>query len=117
MTGVLTVIHEIAVERGRQEQVWGEQNHPDGTGTDWVSGIIPAYGWKDPVAAHVADLAKRDCKQAATRGTQTWLKIAREEMAEAFAETDPDKLRIELVQTAAVLVNWIQAIDRRPEPE
>jgi hypothetical protein len=39
--------------------------------------------------------------------------IALEEIAEVFAETDEVLLRAELVQSAAVLVNWIGAIDRR----
>lgn len=42
-----------------------------------------------------------------------WLHILREEVAEAFAETDPVALRGELVQVAAVAVAWAEAIDRR----
>lgn len=36
-----------------------------------------------------------------------------EEVLEAFAEADPDRLRAELVQVAAVATKWIQALDRR----
>jgi hypothetical protein len=53
------------------------------------------------------------CQSAADGGYLDWLHILREEVAEAFAESDPAKLRAELVQVAAVAVNWVEAIDRR----
>ena len=46
-------------------------------------------------------------------GDVTWVLIAVEEVCEAFAETDPAKLRTELIQAAAVLTAWVEAIDRR----
>ena len=36
-------------------------------------------------------------------------------VGEAFAESDPDKLRTELIQVAAVAVAWIESIDRNSE--
>jgi hypothetical protein len=36
-----------------------------------------------------------------------------EEVWEAFAESDPAKLRAELVQVAAVAFRWIEALDAR----
>lgn len=110
LTGVLA---EIAAERARQDAKWGEQNHPDGTGVNWVDQITPAYDWSGPEAEHAARLARHGCKRAAVRGETTWLGVAREEVAEAFAETDTAPLRAELVQAAAVFVAWIEAIDRR----
>lgn len=38
------------------------------------------------------------------------------EVCEAFDESDSKKLRANLVQVAAVAVNWIEAIDRRGAP-
>lgn len=93
------VLYEIARERSRQDARWGEQNHPDGTG-----------GGNTGPAAIGARLA---CQIAAKDGTVSWRDILREEVAEAFAETDPVRLRAELIQVAAVAVNWIEAIDRR----
>jgi hypothetical protein len=49
----------------------------------------------------------------AQEGTTTWKHILREEFLEAMAEEDPEQLREELVQVAAVAVAWIEAIDRR----
>lgn len=109
----MTVLEEIAAERAAQDARWGEQNHPDGTGTNWVDQIRPAFGWSGPEAEHAAELARNDCQRAARRGEATWLRILREKMVEAYAETDPAKLRAELIQVAAVAAAWAEAIDRR----
>lgn len=110
--GKYEVAEEVIGERLRQDQRWGEQNHPDGTGVDWAAEIVPAFP-SGPVAAQTAKIARLDCQRAAQRGKCTWLKILREEVAEAFAETDPVKLRTELIQVAAVAQAWAEAIDRR----
>lgn len=96
------VYAEIAAERDRQDLKWGQQNHTDGTGQ-----------YPEQMDADVARMA---CQSAAEGGYLDWLHILREEVAEAFAETDPAELRVELVQVAAVAVAWIQAIDRRTRP-
>ena len=90
---------EIAAERARQDAKWGEQNHPDGTGLA-----------HDDTYARVARDA---CEIAASHGKCTYRLILNEEVAEAFAESDPAKLRARLVQVAAVAVAWIECIDRR----
>lgn len=96
------ILAEIQAERERQDARWGEQNHPDGTGRDG-----------DEINAGYARMA---CEDAASRGEVTWRHIATEEDMEAYAESDPVKLRAELVQSAAVKVAWIAAIDRRTKP-
>lgn len=106
------ILHEIFHERRRQEDKWGEQNHADGTGDEWTRVLIP-FLWKEDRAAHIAQMAKRHCERKALGESLTFLDITLEEIAEAFAETDPELLRAELVQTCAVLVNWVGAIDRR----
>jgi len=93
-----TVLADIRAERARQDAKWGEQNHPNGTGR---SG--------DPL---VAEVVKADCDRAARDGKLTYRHILDEEVCEAFAETDPAKLRTELVQVAAVAVAWIEKLDR-----
>lgn len=95
------VMREVIQERVRQDAKWGEQNHPDGTGSEF----------------HVdqAENARRTCDLFFKKGLGTWAHILREEVFEAFAESDPVKLREELVQVAAVAVAWIEAIDRRAE--
>lgn len=96
------VFTAISIERMRQDQVWGEQNHPDGTGG--------YYARED------AEDAKVLCRDRAKAGTITWRDILDEEVKEAFAESDLDKLRTELLQVAAVAAAWVEAIDRRQKP-
>lgn len=95
----LPVFRDIVEERAAQNAKWGEQNHPDGTGR--------------PYDQFHADKARRLCNDAAEAGVVTWRHILREEVAEALAESDPAKLREELIQVAAVAAAWVEAIDRR----
>lgn len=101
------VEREVRDELARQDEKWGEQNHPDGTGpkTPIVVGIARMH--------EAATAARRACQRAASEGDVTWRHILLEEVAEAFAEEDPAKLRAELIQVAAVAQQWVAAIDRR----
>jgi hypothetical protein len=92
------VLVEIAYEREAQDRKWGEQNHPDGTGR--------------PGDADMAILDRAKCKANGPE-EDNWRDILQEEVSEAFAETDPARLRIELIQVAAVATAWIEHIDRR----
>jgi len=90
---------DVRREREAQDDKWGEQNHPDGTG--------------DSHARLVAEHARVMCQEAAKDGRTTWKHVMWEEVAEAFAEHDETKLRTELVQVATVAIAWVEAIDRR----
>jgi hypothetical protein len=92
------VLAEVSEERDAQDAKWGEQNHPDGTN-------LKNDDWRDH--------ARRQCQTAAAEGRLTWAHILQEEFVEALAEEDPEKLRAELIQVAAVAVAWAEAIDRR----
>ncbi|GAA4221105.1 ADP-ribose pyrophosphatase YjhB (NUDIX family) [Streptosporangium album] len=95
------VLADVAAERVAQDAMWGWQEHPDGTG---------------PERTAAADRAKRDLEEAKAGEGVTWRHILHEEVLEAFAEDDPEALRAELVQAAAVAVKWIQALDQRADP-
>ena len=61
--------------------------------------------------------AERDQAQELTdrcheKGVVTWWHVLREEVYEAFAESDPAKLRAELIQVGAMVVRWIEDLDR-----
>lgn len=95
-------IDDIIQERKRQVNKWGVQRHADGTG--------------DIIDAKRADIMRRARDIADNGGGDvTWRMILLEEVYEAFAEFDVDKLRSELVQVAAVAAAWIEDIDSRPE--
>jgi hypothetical protein len=93
------VLAEVAAERARQDANWGEQNHRDGTG----GGLMRT----------IAHARRQTTEWHSSIGQLTWHDILREEVAEADAETDPARLRTELIQVAAVACAWIEAIDRR----
>lgn len=92
------VLSDVHGEREAQDDKWGQQNHPDGTGSRDYAGM--------------ADEARTACDAKHKSGRGTWADILKEEFYEALAESDPDKLRAELIQVAAVAVSWVEAIDR-----
>jgi hypothetical protein len=107
-----TFPQEVEAERERQNEKWGEQNHPDGTDpdTDPLERILEP-GWNNATdlatnATNVTDSGLKD-------GTVTFQDIFLEEVFEAIAEEDEEKLYVELVQVAAVAQQWAEAIRRR----
>lgn len=93
------VLHDVAEERKAQHFQWGQQNLPDGTG--------------QPCDEADRDHLQLQADRATLSGTLSWRLLLEEEVAEALAETDQERLREELVQVAAVAVQWIEALDRR----
>ena len=108
--GVLQEVHE---ERSRQNVKWGEQNHPNGTGPHSIPLKAIEGGYATPYANQLADLATAATDRHAADGRVTWSDILLEEVFEALAESDPARLRTELIQVAAVATQWVEAIDRR----
>lgn len=92
---------EVLNEKARAEEKFGLQlGLPDGTA---------ATEWDRPAVDMLRDQVDRHAKD----GTLTWREILTEEIAEAFAEQDPERLRTELIQVAAVALRWVDAIDAR----
>lgn len=107
------VLDEVRLERERQDAKWGVQNHPD---------LSPRRDRSYPertaeeMQIPSAHTARSCCEHLAARGELGFADIALEEFAEsieAAALGDVVELRKELVQTAAVIVAWIESIDRR----
>lgn len=96
------ILGEVDAEFVSQNLKWGEQNHPNGTGERF---------------ANLSEMVKHACQTAAAEGYVTFRHILDEEVCEAFAEEDPTRLRAELVQVAAVAVQWIAAIDRAADQQ
>ena len=90
--GTEWTLGEVRCERIRQDRKWGPQNHPDGTGPQWATLLAEAR---------------------AACNNDNWAHILREEFYEALVETEPEKIKTELIQVAAVAVAWAEAIDRR----
>ncbi|MBT2887581.1 hypothetical protein OHB37_30840 (plasmid) [Streptomyces albidoflavus] len=92
---------EVYAERQRQIARFGDQHHPDGTGS--------------ATDRKRADEARRHCDHTTRTGRLTWNDILTEEGCEALAESDPDLLCTELVQVAAGALAWISDLDSRTE--
>ena len=95
------VLLEVAEERAHQDNKWGTQHHPNGTG-----GLV---------AQALSAVYREECDNDVKKGLTTWKVILLEEVYEALAEEDPAKLREELVQVCAVACSWVEAIDRKLE--
>ncbi|QXO13988.1 hypothetical protein SEA_ILLUMINE_63 [Mycobacterium phage Illumine] len=120
----------VADERHKQQAKWGDQNHAN---------VHPAAlalgGDGDPTTWHVAAFyeiptalrAKFKTGKAAMTGEDTWADILIEEVAEAIEAATIHDLRLltdeqtrralrdELVQVAAVAVQWIEKLDTTTE--
>ncbi|MFH9813437.1 hypothetical protein ACH4NI_35395 [Streptomyces olivaceus] len=92
---------EVDAERQRQLARFGDQHHPDGTGST--------------TDKERADEARRHCDHTTHTGQLTWNDILTEEVCEALAESEPGLLRTELVQVAAVALAWISDLDSRTD--
>lgn len=88
----------VRLERQRQTDKWGVQDLPDGTGD---------------LFERLRDMVTAECDIATDLNRLTYRHVLLEEVYEALAESDPAKLRAELVQVAAVAIQWVEAIDRR----
>jgi hypothetical protein len=103
----LLLLRDVGYERVRQAQLWGKQDHPDIPAK--VAGPANAFfGIPTEVAG------KQLCQDAFRRGMGSFGHILLEEVTEAYAAIGDDRaLRAELVQVAAVAIQWCEAIDRR----
>lgn len=102
--GIASVLADIAAERGQQIEKWGIQSLPSIPGVDAVN-VTEYLGIPSE-----AD-AKEVCQTAHAEGSLSWADVALEEFCEAV-QAPPSKRRAELVQLAAVVVAWIEDLDR-----
>jgi len=105
------VLVEVAEERARQFERYGAND-------DLELGMGPDARWLQPFTQHSAYSVEKSLRldyeaHEATHGKPTWMHLIREEVAEAFAEGDPVKLRAELLQVAALAVSAVEKMDAR----
>ncbi|MBT2412661.1 hypothetical protein J7I94_19195 [Streptomyces sp. ISL-12] len=98
----LRIVDEILHKRDAQDALFGRQDDlPNGTD---VGSFKP-----------IADAHRMECEAAFAAGVGTFRHVFLEEVFEAMAESDPVKLRAELLQAVAVGVKWLEAIDKQQE--
>lgn len=110
--GTLAVMERVFKRRIEQEAKYGDANKVlvDGTG--------PEVRWLGPYTGDSADTIestlRRDYEDFEDEaGLPTWAHLVREEVAEAFKETDPTLLTNELLDVAALCVAWVEKIEAR----
>lgn len=106
--GMAAIMDQVRQELAVIRERWGEQNHPDRA----PQGRLVSAA-EDFMRQEEANAARTRCEKANDQKRPGWDLIFLEEVREALAETHPDKLRAELVQVAAVAVQWIDCINRR----
>ncbi|MEO3978819.1 hypothetical protein [Streptomyces sp. CAU 1734] len=105
--GLATLAEDIDRERQRYHAVWGDEHldrHADGTSND-------------PTSRVMRESARVLCDLAAEHGNLTWARILEVEHSAVLAETDPVRLRTELVKLGAVVAAWAYDLDRRTATE
>ena len=112
-----STIKAIREEIKAQDIKWHEQNHPDGTGpySYPLEGIVPTA--TNVTALYLEIKAKEKTDSKAQLGKCTFKDILLEEVFEALAAEDQDRLVEELIQSAAVIVQWIAKIGRDKSTE
>lgn len=91
-------LNDVLEERLRQERVFPDQHLEDGTSEDNTA---------------QADYHKEVCEAHRAEGSMTWADVLAEEFWEAMSEKEPELLRAELIQVAAVAARWVEDIDNR----
>jgi hypothetical protein len=131
--GCLTqgVLADVAEHREFQYGQYGpNRDVPDGTGQDvpWLAPIVDAARTRlaltgKPITAYEIEGLFReewdypkdgtDEEKAVATATCTWMRMLREEVAEAFAQSDDRWLEEELIQVAALAVSWVERLRER----
>jgi hypothetical protein len=111
------VLQEVEKHRAVQVARYGSNDGlKDGTGPGvrWLRPLYfgPATGIEYELRAEYESHGQNP-SSAPTSDDITWMHLVREEVAEAFQENDPVRLRDELIQVAALCVSWIEKIDTR----
>lgn len=104
------VLADIRAERRRQIEQYGSND-------DLLDGTGPRAQWLMPFKSADAVTIEAGFRREYGHHLQpTWVRLVREEIAEAFLEDDPERLRAELVQVAALCVSWCEKLDARKSP-
>ncbi len=109
------ILDEVNREVTRSTEKHGTQRDvPLGTGPDELPLNFTTLVDGEISAAELAEIAKETTDSRSRQegdGSITWRDILTEEVFEAYAEKDLEKLRAELIQVAAVAVKMVDAVD------
>jgi predicted small integral membrane protein len=104
------IFEEIRIERENQDKRFGKQNHPI---LDPILINKPSERMCDEYEIPTEDRAREILNIRCTRGDLTYMHILIEEISEiACCGSNTKELRKEIIQSAAVLVAMVEALDR-----
>jgi len=109
------VLNLVRLRRGEQYSRYGSNDDTrDGTGSHvaWIP-TLPA----DATEVEALFRADWDYDTDPSREAMTWMRLVREEVAEAFAADDPNTLFGELLDVAALCVSWMECLSERDVPK
>lgn len=101
------ILTEIAAERQRQDDKWGEQNHP------MLNAMMPHA--RADERSRIADTCRQSCDDNFQDGGGDWYAILMEEVAEAFEQAalgNLENFRTEMIQVLAVATAMVECVDR-----
>jgi len=98
------IYDEIKAERKRQDEKWGVQDLPM---------VDKSFNYQDTM--EMLDHVREINGISFAYGNGSWYYILKEEIYEAFVESDPERQREEMIQVAAVAVAIIECLDRKKE--
>lgn len=112
----MSVYEEVQTERVRQNEKWGEQNHPIIDPDTFTHGGV-SFAGREVCEWYGVPSEKDACEAyecAVSRGDVAWADVLIEELAEALeaATRSESEARAELVQLAAVAIAAVECIDR-----
>ncbi|MFY8187528.1 MAG: hypothetical protein ACOVLC_06155 [Flavobacterium sp.] len=103
------IFEEIRIERQKQDEKWGVQNHPC---LDLKLMQRSPDRMCEEYEIPTENRAKQLCEIAFEKQRPTFAHIAAEEFSEVVSAFDIHKRRAELIQLTSVCVAWIEKIDR-----
>jgi len=106
MSNKIPILQEISRERTKQDEKWGEQNHPI------VDEFTKPFGIYATYKLPSEETAKNLYNEADKKGVLTWGHIITEELVEALSANNKEDMREELIQCGAVIVAMIESLDR-----
>lgn len=110
---MVNVIIDLVRRREAQEERYGHLNDllVDGTGPDvqWLPAGVEFN------AQQIQQWFRRDYEAQFDEEARlpSWMHLVREEIAEAFEQSDPERLEDELLDVAALCVSWIERLRKR----
>lgn len=108
MSRMTDVLNDVIAEREKQKAKWGEQHRANLPPTTTPEHFEYT---RDTMRAICDKAEKHRTIAPGYTGGASWMEVLDEEIYEAYAESNKEKLRAELIQCAAVIVAWVEDLD------